>query len=66
MKTKEIEKAVKEAKRFIAAAELCIAARKKTYVHGDYTFHHDAPKESGATRRASLDLTRQLAEMRRP
>ena len=66
MKTKEIEKTVKEAKRFIAAAELCLAARKQTYVHGDYTYHPDAPKESGATRRASLDLTRQLAEMRRP
>ncbi len=66
MKTEEIKKAVKEAKRFIKAAELCIEARKKTYRVGGYEFTSNAPKESGACRRASLDLTRQLAEMRRP
>lgn len=66
MKTEEIKKAVEEAKRFINAAERCIEARKKTYKSGDYEFTLNAPKESGACRRASLDLTRQLAEMRRP
>ena len=66
MKTEEIKKAVKEAKRFIEAAERCIEARKQTYKSGDYEFNVATPKESGACRRASLDLTRQLAEMRRP
>lgn len=66
MKIEEIRKAVEEAKRFIEAAELCIEARKKTYKSGDYEFTSNAPKESGSCRRASLDLTRQLSEMRRP
>jgi hypothetical protein len=66
MKTEEIHKAVEEAERFIKTAKMYLEAKKKTYKQGDYTFHHSAPKESGATRRASLDLTRQLAVMRKP
>lgn len=66
MRVDEIKKAVDEAKRFIRAAEFCIEARRKTYKSGEYEFHGSAPKESGAVRRASLDLTRQLAAMRRP
>lgn len=66
MKTDEIIKAVKEAKRFIQKANECIEARKVTHGSGEYVFHSHAPKESGAVRRASMDLTRQLAEMRKP
>lgn len=66
MKIDQIKLAVKEAKRFIKLAELCIQARSETYGSGDYIFHASAPKESGAVRRASMDLTRQLAEMRKP
>jgi hypothetical protein len=60
MNTKEIQKAVAEAKRFIDAANIVLAERKEspTYFIGT--------KASGAARRASLDLTRQLAEMRKP
>ena len=65
MKLDEIKKTVAEAKRFIKAAENLIEARKVTYTSGSYTFNASTPKESGTTRRASLDLTRQLAEMRR-
>jgi hypothetical protein len=66
MKTKQIEFAVAEAKRFIKKAEICLEARSKTHGSGNYIFHNLAPKESGSVRRASLDLTRQLAEMRKP
>lgn len=38
--------------------------RKATWNNGEYI--PDAPKESGALRRTSLDLTRALAEMRNP
>lgn len=66
MRVDEIKKAVDEAERFIKAANACIDARRATYRVGAHEFHGSAPKESGAVRRASLDLTRQLAVMRRP
>lgn len=66
MKTENIKEAIEEAKRFIKFAEACVAARKETHGSGDYIFHNHAPKESGAARRASMDLTRKLADMRKP
>lgn len=55
----KVKKAVQEAERFLERAEQLgeayIARRNGTL-----------PKEHGAVRRASLDLTRALAEMRRP
>lgn len=65
MQTDEIKQAIQEAKRFIKRAEECIEARKPYESHG-YEFTPIAPKESGALRRASMDLTRQLAKMRKP
>lgn len=60
MKNTEVKKAVAEAKRFIKlAGELKI----NQYANLMYI---DAGKESGALRRASMDLTRQLAKMRKP
>lgn len=61
MNDAKVRDAVNEAKRFIKAAEAyrrAVAANAQTY----YTY----PKESGAVRRASMDLTRTLAEMRKP
>jgi len=66
MQNGNIDRAIAEAKRFLERAkELKVAVRDpddgkflKTYP--------SAPKEHGALRRASLDLTRALAEMRRP
>ena len=61
MNLNTVSKAVEEAKRFIAAAEVFHKAetdKAKSY----YT----NPKESGAVRRASMDLTRALADMRKP
>lgn len=58
MDTKRILDAVVEAQNFIDRARVLIEARKTEpdWLH---------PKQSGAVRRASMDLTRALAEMRR-
>jgi hypothetical protein len=67
MKTEEIGLAIKEAERFIKLAKNLLEQKKKIkWEHGGNTYYNSAPKESGATRRASLDLTRQLAQMRKP
>ncbi len=66
MKKSRIEDAIWLAKQFIERAELCLAAQAETYTHAGGTFHATAPKESGALRRASMDLTRSLAHMRKP
>jgi hypothetical protein len=65
MKAEYINRAVAEANRFIAAAKALEAARMETYQCGGTTYHVRAPRESGAVRRASMDLTRSLAAMRR-
>lgn len=54
-----IEKAVREAERFLA--------RVKEYQEAKEAAPHEwkqHPKQTGAVRRASLDLTRALADMR--
>jgi len=67
MKTEEIELAIQEAERFIKLAKKLIEEKKKiSSIHGETIYYYSATKESGATRRASLDLTRQLAQMRKP
>lgn len=60
MNIKEIKTAVAMAERFIA-----LSKEIKTTKSGEHEWI-DAGKESGALRRASLDLTRQLAQMRKP
>jgi len=67
MRKENIKKAVADAKRFILLAqELEGAIKDSAYKNGGETFYMGCPKESGALRRASLDLTRSLAEMRKP
>ena len=61
MKYAEIIKAVGKAQRFITAAK-----KIKTNSYASKHIFVEAGKESGALRRASMDLTRQLAEMRKP
>lgn len=51
--------AVEEARRFMRAAEQLLHAR--TMRRGQY----DNPREQGTVKRASLDLTRSLADLRR-
>lgn len=59
MNVTKIDRAVSEAKRFIEAAE-----RAKARLEAD-GFAGMGSKETGACRRASLDLTRSLAELRK-
>lgn len=66
MKIEEIQSAINEAERFIKKAKECLEARSETYGTGDYIFHESAPMQSGAMKRASMDLTRQLAVLRKP
>lgn len=74
MKTDRIAAAVAEAYRFIARAESLMEAEaaEKSRVAAEnamtgkfYAWTSTLPKECGAVRRASMDLTRALAEMRR-
>lgn len=71
MQQSNITRAVLEASRFLARAKEYQEAVKNP--HGSYEWegkihktHPAAPMESGSLRRASLDLTRALAAMRRP
>lgn len=58
MKKTDVFKAISEAERFIKAAELAIKHEEVGSAYGG--------KYSAACKRASLDLTRALAEMRKP
>lgn len=60
MNIKEIRTAAAMAARFIA-----LSKEIESIEHKDYSYVQ-AGKASGALRRASLDLTRQLAVMRKP
>lgn len=60
MHAETLDKAIAEARRFIKAAEAARPAFKEREWGGGGT------KESAAARRASMDLTRALADLRRP
>ena len=62
MDREKVKKAIWEATRFInKATELLQEAEYTQTKYGS----GNCPRESGATRRASMDLTRSLADMRR-
>jgi hypothetical protein len=61
-----IKFAVKEAERFIAAAKAALRSRHTYTIEGHGEFKSWKPRDTGAARRASMDLTRALADMRRP
>ncbi len=61
MTEEKLKAAEAEAKRFLAAMKSLKARRTK----GDL-YDFQGCRESGAVRRASLDLTRSLADLRRP
>lgn len=65
MDREKLKIAVAEAKRFLArAGDL---PKPEPYERGGYKLMNDNfPRESGAIRRASMDLTRALADLRRP
>lgn len=67
-----VEQARREAQRFIERCNTLLATDVDTYDAATERRlparwkYYGAPKEQGAVRRASMDLTRALAEMRRP
>lgn len=67
MKESEIKMAIHEARRFVDLAENMLRSIKDSKrEYNGHTYYSSCPRESGACRRASLDLTRQLAKMRKP
>ena len=65
MNRKKLAIAVSEAKRFIARAEL-LPDPIPYESHGHKFVNDNFPVQQGAIRRSSLDLTRALADLRRP
>jgi len=61
----KLDEAVREAKRFIARAEQLPDPRPYE-AHGRTYTQDFWPREQGAIRRASMDLTRALAAYRKP
>lgn len=66
MTSSAIENAVAEAKRFLKRHSEWKAKQGRTETYGDgYVATLGTPRENGALRRASLDLTNALADMRK-
>jgi hypothetical protein len=65
MTAAKIADAVTEAKRFLRRFDEWKAKQGRTYEIGTDVFTFDTPRENGALRRSSLDLSRALADMRR-
>ena len=66
MRKDKIEATIDAATKMISAANEYLDERAKSYTSDKYVFTNTAPKQSGALRRASMELTRALAEMRKP
>jgi|LakMenEpi03Aug12_release.lakeMendotaPanAssembly.Ray.scaffolds.fasta_scaffold4476772_1 hypothetical protein len=62
MNTRTLQAAIAEAERFLDLARELQAQQR----NGNGNVYFTASKATGATRRASMDLTRVLAELRRP
>lgn len=61
-----IKAAAAEAKRFLQRVKEWEAEQGTYEGHGGFRFSISTPKQSGAVRRASMDLTRALSAMRKP
>jgi hypothetical protein len=61
MKPDTLKQAVAEAKRFISAAEKCKFSQSQ---YNKSIFYPQSGKETAAAKRASMDLTRKLADLR--
>ena len=67
MTNKSIAKVERLMREFLALAkQRRRAIRGSVYESHGTICHSDCPRESGALRRKSMDVTRALAEMRRP
>lgn len=66
MELETLGEAINEAKRFLHRAEPLYARVKKEIKAGNKSYELNfGPVETGAVRRASMDLTRMLAKLRR-
>lgn len=65
MNRTKLAAAVAEAERFIARAKELPEPEQYDY-HGMTLANEYYPREQGAIKRASMDLTRSLADLRRP
>lgn len=63
MEVSTLKKAIAEAKRFIEAAEN-VPIVNTTYANGKPYVYVEYSKQSAACKRASMDLTRVLADLR--
>jgi hypothetical protein len=66
MNTQTIDAAVVEAKRFLQRVEELKAEEADAARKGITIYSSTFSKQRGAVRRASMDLTRALTDMRRP
>lgn len=66
MQNDKIYQAMDIATEFLKKANKYLDETSKEYTSNGHTFNVNAPKQSGALRRASMELTRALAEMRKP
>lgn len=66
MNTQTIDTAVAEAKRFLQRVEELKLAEEATLQAGRNIYYSTHSKQKGALRRASMDLSRALADLRRP
>jgi len=62
MEMQMLDVAISEAERFLKKAKRCKHSPAKT----EYGYAYWDTKETGATKRSSMDLTRALADMRKP
>jgi hypothetical protein len=69
MDIEKLNNTIEEAERFLKKAkelrDLMEDGKRKMESGDKYYYPSDNPKESGAVRRASMDLTRSLADLRR-
>ena len=65
MRRTAVDEARAAAKRFIAALDL-LETRLANDPHARTRWEYTGLRETGAVKRASLDLTRALADLRRP
>jgi methionyl-tRNA synthetase len=66
MQNDKIEAAINAATQLISVANEYLDETSKPYSLGEYAFRMIVAKQSGALRRASMELTRALTEMMKP
>lgn len=66
MNKDSLNAAIAEAERFVKLAKACRANAALENAITGRSWLSFQPKDSGATKRASMDLTRALADLRRP